>query len=170
MDSRQRSRLAGGLILVLLGVWFLLLQIVPGLQAWVNSSLGWPLIVIAAGLLLLLLGLLLGVPAIAIPACILAGIGGLLSWQNATGNWASWAYAWTLIPGFVGVGIILSGLLERRVGRSLQAGAWVILISLILFLIFGSFLGGQALIGPYWPVVLVVLGVLLLLRAFVRFR
>jgi hypothetical protein len=39
----------------------------------------------------------------------------------------------------------------------------MILISLALFLVFGSFLGGFALLGPYWPVLLIGLGVLLLL-------
>ena len=103
MDSQRRSSLVGGLVLVLLGALFLAVQWLPGLQLWFS----WPLIIIGIGVLLLIVGLLTGVPAMAIPACIVGGIGGLLYWQNATGNWESWAYAWTLIPGFVGVGMVL---------------------------------------------------------------
>jgi hypothetical protein len=106
----------------------------------------------------------------AVPACIVGGIGGLLYWQNATGNWESWAYAWTLIPGFVGVGIVLSGLLGGDTQQSVRGGAWLILISLVLFTIFGSFLGGLGLLGPYWPVLLIALGLLVLVRSFFRAR
>ena len=114
------------------------------------------------GAVLLLLAVLAGVPELAVPAAIVGGIGGLLWWQNTTDNWESWAYAWTLIPGFVGVGIILSGLLGRRMRESLIGGGWLILISLILFLVFGSFLGGMDLLGAYWLLLLIGLGVLLL--------
>jgi hypothetical protein len=111
MDRRRRSSLAAGLVLILLGAWFLVAQWVPGLQTWFS----WPLTIVGVGVLLLIIGLLTRVPAMAVPACIVGGIGGLLYWQNATGNWESWAYAWTLIPGFVGVGIVLSGLLGGEI-------------------------------------------------------
>ena len=40
-----------------------------------------------------------------VPASIVTGIGGLLYWQNATGRWESWSYAWALIVASVGVSI-----------------------------------------------------------------
>ena len=166
MDRRRRSSLAGGLVLILLGAWFLVAQWVPGLP----TTFSWPWIVIGVGGFLLLLGLLTGAPGLAVPACIVGGIGGLLYWQNATGNWESWAYAWTLIPGFVGVGILLSGLLGGEIRQSVQGGGWLILISLVLFAVFGSFLGGLDLLGPYWPVLLILLGLLLLARPLFRSR
>ena len=106
----------------------------------------------------------------AIPACIEGGIGGLLYWQNATGHWESWAYAWTLIPGFVGLGIMLTGLAQGRARRPLLGGAWLIVISALLFLIFASFLGGPNLLGPYWPVLLILAGLLSLGRNLLRSR
>ena len=166
MDSRRRSSLAGGLVLVLLGVWFLVAGWVPGLRVWFS----WPLMIVGVGVLLLIVGLLTGVPGLAVPACIVGGIGGLLYWQNATGNWDSWAYAWTLIPGFVGVGTVLSGLFGGDLRQSLRGGGWLILISLVLFTIFGSFLGGLRLLGPYWPVLLILLGLLALGRSLFRPR
>ena len=150
MDQRRRTQLGGGIVLVLVGAALLAVQIVPSLRAWYDSIVwegGWPLIVIGVGALLFLLGLILGAPGLAVPACIVGGIGGLLYWQNATGNWDSWAYAWTLIPGFVGVGALLAGLLEGKVRQALTGGGWLIFISAVLFLAFGSFLGGPAVLG-----------------------
>ena len=106
----------------------------------------------------------------AIPACIVGGIGGILYWQEITGNWESWAYAWTLIPGFVGVGIVLSGLLGGDFRQSARGGGWLIMISLVLFAVFGSFFGGLGLLGPYWPVLLILLGLLVLIRPLFRPR
>jgi hypothetical protein len=166
MDSQRRSSLAGGLVLILLGALFLAVQWVPGLQLWFS----WPLIIIGIGVLLLIVGLLTGVPAMAMPACIVGGIGGLLYWQNATGNWESWAYAWTLIPGFVGVGMVLSGLLGGDTRQTVRGGGWLILISLVLFAVFASFFGALGLVGSYWPVLLIVLGLLVLAQSLFRSR
>jgi len=129
--------------MILLGAWFLAGQLVPGLQAW----FAWPLTIVGVGVLLLIIGLLTGVPGLAVPACIVGGIGGLLYWQDATGNWESWAYAWALIPGFVGVGGVLAGLLGGEGRQAVRGGGTLILISLILFAIFGSFFGALGLWG-----------------------
>jgi hypothetical protein len=162
--------MGGGIVLVLLGAALLAFQFVPSLRAWYDSieASGWPLIVIGVGALLFLLGLILGAPAMSVPACIVGGIGGLLLWQNATGNWASWAYAWTLIPGFVGVGALLTGLLEGKLRQAFWAGVWMIFISAVMFLVFSSFLGGPALLGDYWPVLVIIAGVAMLVRTFFR--
>lgn len=168
MDHQRRSSLAAGLILVLIGVWFLVNQLVPGLQIWVNARVSWPLFVIGAGVLILVVGLLVGAADMAVPACIVGGIGGLLYWQNTTGDWQSWSYAWALIPGFVGVGTILAGLLKGQLGRGLREGIGAIFFSLILFAIFASFLGGKNILGPYWPVLLILLGIWILVRRLFR--
>jgi len=160
----RRSSLAVGLVLVLLGACFLAVQWVPGLWAWFS----WPLVVVGVGVLLLVIGLLTGAAGLAVPACIVGGIGGLLYWQNASGNWESWAYAWTLIPAFVGVGIVLSGLLGGEGRQSVGGGGWLILISLVLFTVFGSFFGALGLVGAYWPVLLIALGLLILVWSLFR--
>jgi hypothetical protein len=106
----------------------------------------------------------------AVPACIVGGIGGLLYYQNASGNWDSWAYAWALIPGFVGVGVILSGLLAGRGRQALIEGGGTVLVSLVLFAVFGSFLGGGDFPPLVWPILLIGAGVLLLLRTLLPSR
>lgn len=166
MTSSQRSALAGGIVLILLGILFLAGQLAPGLWSWVDAFT-WPLIVIGVGVGLLIIGVLANAPGMAVPACIVGGIGLLLWWQNRTGNWASWAYAWALIPGFVGVGTIITSIWEGK-WSGIRGGLWLILISALMFAVFGSFLGGLfggdlGFIGKWWPVALILLGVLSLI-------
>jgi hypothetical protein len=166
MGTRHRGDLVFGLVLILVGAVFLAMQFIPGLRGWFS----WPWIIIGAGLLLLFIGVISGVPGMAVPACIVGGIGGLLWWQKTTGNWASWSYAWALIPGFVGAGTILAALLSGRGWRAIGEGSTLIVISLVMFVIFGSFFGAFGGLGEYWPVLLILLGVLVLVRALFRPR
>jgi hypothetical protein len=166
----MRRNLVVGVVLVLIGGWFLAVQFVPGLDNLINIEWSWPLLMVAVGAFLLLFGLLVGAPGMAVPAVIVAGIGGILYYQNATGDWASWAYLWTLIPGFVGIGVILAGLLGGDFRGSLSEGGGLIIISLILFFIFASIMGGWNLLGDYWPVLLILLGLWLLIRQLFRSR
>jgi hypothetical protein len=169
MDESRRTNLVFGVILVLAGVIFLIFQLFPALQLFINWANAWPLIIVGVGAIFLLSAVLGRVPGLAVPASIIGGIGLLLYWQNLTDTWASWAYAWALIPGFVGVGVILAGILGGQVRKSLSGGLWLIVISLVMFCIFGSFLGGFGL-GDYWPVLLIGLGFLILLRPLFRTR
>lgn len=157
-----------GIILVVVGGFFLAAQWLPGFGAWVDAHISWerswPLIVIAVGLLQGLIGLATRTPALAIPTTIVTGIGTLLYWQNATGNWGSWAWVWTLVPGLVGLGILLAALLGERTSENLKAGVILLIISTLLAGIFGSFLGGPSFLGLWWPLVLVGLGLYVLAR------
>lgn len=168
VEQRRRSSIAFGAILVLLGIWLLIVQLVPGLPALFGLRATWPLIVIGIGVVLLLFAILAGAPGMAVPASIVGGIGALLYWQSATNNWESWAWAWTLIPGFVGIGVILTGLLGENRRSALVGGLWLLVISFVLFQVFATLLGGPNLLGNYWPVLVIVLGVVLLIRSLVR--
>lgn len=163
MDRKLVSAVAGALLLILAGILLLAIQFVPGWQAWTSGERSWPLTIVGVGLVLLVVGLATGTPGMAVPACTVGGIGGILYWQNATGHWESWAYVWTLIPGFAGIGAILSGLIQWR-REEVAGGAWMVFVSLLLYTIFASFLGGVSILGPYWPVLLIILGGVLLLR------
>ena len=83
MDTRRRSQLAGGVVLLLLGSALLAAQVFPAFRAWVDAHVNWaeswPLIVIGVGVLLFVFGLLVGAPGMAVPACVVGGIGGLLT-------------------------------------------------------------------------------------------
>jgi len=76
---------------------------------------------------------------------------------------------WTLIPGFVGVGSILAGLLGENTRRNLRSGLRLLVISAVMFLIFGSFLGGLDILGEFGlPIILIALGLYVLARGFMR--
>jgi hypothetical protein len=158
--------MAGGVLLILLGLAFLAGQLLPGMWSWINDF-SWPLIVVGVGIFLLIIGILANAPGMAVPACIVGGIGLLLFWQNRTGNWGSWAYAWALIPGFAGVGTVLMGAWEGK-WSTVRDGLWLMLISAIMFVIFGALLGGLfgsgwGLLSKWWPVALILMGVLSLI-------
>lgn len=167
MHQRRNSNLAAGLVLILLGIWFLVARLFPELQVWQIERFSWPLIVIGVGAVMFIVGLLSGSPNMAEPAFVIAGIGGLLYWQNSTGNWDSWSYAWALIPGFSGLGSIVHGLLGGNMRRRVTRGVRSLVVSGILFMIFGSFFGGLDLLGPYWPVLVIGVGVYMLVKALI---
>jgi hypothetical protein len=161
MKSSNRSAIALGLLLVLLGVFLVLLQVYAPLRDLMQLHFTWPWIVIGVGIFLLILGLLVRAPEMAVPACIVGGIGGILYYQNTTQDWGSWAYMWALIPGFAGVGMLITRLLGGNAGDDAVGS---ILTSGVLFVIFASFFGGLQWVGPYWPVLLIALGIYILLR------
>ncbi len=168
MNQMDRSRIAMASVLILIGVWFLLVQFVPALAVFTINARTWPLIVVGVGASIALVGLATWTPGLMVPACIVGGIGGLLYYQNLTGDWKSWAYAWALIPGFVGVGVFFSSLLSGRLREAIAGGGWLVFISAVMFLIFAAFLGGPNLLGVYWPVLLILFGVIVLLQSLFR--
>jgi hypothetical protein len=153
-----------GTILILLGVFFLVTRFVPA----VLGTLSWPFVIIGVGVIFMILALATWTPGLAVPACIIGGIGCILYWQNSTGLWWTWSYTWALIPGFVGVGVGISELLEGRPLKALVEGGWPIVISLLLFYLFGSFFGGVPWLGPWWAVILIAIGVLVILQPLIR--
>jgi hypothetical protein len=168
---QNRSTLFLGILLILVGAWLVLSNQVPALRTWLDNNFAWPMWTIGAGLLIFLIGLLTGAPGMSVPAAIVAGIGGILFYQNATNNFASWSYMWTLIPGFVGIGLILAGLLGEYTRHNLSRGLNLIVISAVMFLIFGALFGGLGILGPNGPAILLIaLGLYILLRGFLRNR
>ncbi|MBX3048196.1 MAG: hypothetical protein KIT46_05730 [Anaerolineales bacterium] len=163
MDQERRGNLFIGILLILVGGWFLAGQFFPEVAQLINVQFSWPWWIIGAGAAFLLFSVLGRTPALAVPASIIAGIGGILLYQNNTGDWASWAYAWALIPGFAGVGSMLMNFLQGRFGAGLREGLSAVLFSLLIFAVFGSFMGGPRILGQFWPVLLIIGGFWLLL-------
>jgi hypothetical protein len=173
MDTQKRKTIAGGLVLILLGIFYLLIQfnVFPGFVF--DAGEHWPFFIIGVGVVLFLVGLVTLTPDMMVPACVVGGIGALLLWQNTYNVWESWAYAWTLIPGFSAVGMFLAFLLGGRDRYPLSATIDTLLTSLILFGIFGAAFGafrGMGEVEKYWPLLLILAGVLILVRGFIRRR
>lgn len=174
-STGSNSGLALGLVLVVVGIFFLIMRLFD-----IDlSSYGWPLYVIIPGLTLLIVGFLrLGTGAL-VPGGIVTVTGLILAAQNATGDWASWAYAWTLVvPGGAGLGLFLQGLRvhdskQVRLGRNLMF--WSALMFMIGFVIFESIfnISGQdfgIVSRAALPVLLIIIGVTLLARSVRRGR
>ncbi len=170
MSSERRSDLVIGIILLLIGGWFLAAQfnLVPSLNEFINIQYEWPLIIVGVGVLLFVLGLLSRNPGLSVPACIVGGIGGILYYTNSTGDWGAWSYLWSLIPGFVGVGIILSTLLGGGDKSGYREGLRLILISAILFIVFFLLLSGQGDLIKYWPILIIIAGIWIIIQTIFR--
>ena len=166
---QNRTNLVLGILLILIGGWLVATRQIPALQDWIDNNFAWPMWTIGAGLLVLLIGLITGAPGMAVPASIIAGIGGILYYQNTTDDFGSWSYMWTLIPGFVGVGTILAGLLGENTRANLARGANLLVTSAVLFLVFATFFGGLNILGEYGAaIILILLGLYVLARGFAR--
>lgn len=169
------SSLAVGIVLVVVGIFFLIMRLLN-----VDlSSYGWPLYVIIPGVTLLVVGFVTFGTGALVPGGIITMIGLILAYQTATNDWASWAFAWTLVaPGGVGLGVFLQGLRVRdwkqvRVGRNLMF--WALLLFMIGFTVFESIFNisnvDYGIVGrAALPVLLIVIGVTLLVRSVQRGR
>jgi hypothetical protein len=171
-DARRHEALAPalvGTILILVGALFLgaqLLDIDVG-------EVGWPFFVIIPGVVSLALGFVLrGAAGLIIGGSVVTMVGLVLLYQNTTGHWESWAYAWALVgPGGSGIGSVLAGTRERSPGL-VRAGLWQIVVGLTLLaaglFFFEGLIGisGEPLSLPNWllPAVVIAAGVVLLLR------
>jgi bacteriorhodopsin len=103
-----------------------------------------------------------------IPGTIISGIAGILMWQNATGRWFSWAYVWTLIPGFVGLALFVFSLVSPREGANKDvrlASRWLMGISLALFLVFTTFLSPMRWFWAVLALALIGTGGYLIIRS-----
>jgi len=156
-NTRGRSQLALGVILILLGAWFLADKSVPAFHSLFNQYTEFPLNMVVIGAGIFIVGLVLGQPGMSVPAAIVAGIGGIFYYQEMMEDYDSWSYMWALIPGFVGFGSVLAGLLGERTARNLKHGLNLMVISAVLFLVFSSFFGGWTLLGNYGPAILLIL-------------
>jgi len=160
--GRRQSMVLGGLF-VLIGAVLLAGQFVR-----VDiGHYGWPFFVIAPGILILFVALTARgavSEGLAILGSIVTVSGLILLVQDATDHYESWAYAWALVvPGAIGLGMILYGLTARRPGN-VRSGTRVVAVALVLFLVGAAFFEGVVGISGYQfdHTVGVVLGVLII--------
>lgn len=161
----KKTSLFVGIILVLLGALLAAMQLYPSL----NDYIQWPMILIGLGVLFLVGMALEGNGDLAIPGLVNAGLGGIFLYQMMTNDWESWSYVWTLVPGFVGLGILLANLVNRE--RVDRAG---------IILVVSSGLGFAAFYAAYhyenislemlWPLALILVGIIVVVQALSRGR
>jgi hypothetical protein len=169
---KRKGSVTFGVLLILAGALFLAVELVPDFNEWYRQFADWPFWVIGPGMVFLFAAVISGVSALAIPGAIISGIGGILYYQQLSGDWQSWAYLWTLISGFVGIGVFLMHLLEGRVKKGFKEGGNLVISSAVMFLLFGSFMrsvfGEEPFFGDYWPVLIIVWGAWLLVKPLLR--
>ncbi len=164
MTRKRRSELALGLVLMLAGGWMLLTNFAPDVKVAFGPWLQWPLSMVLIGAGLVLLGLVTDDYDLFVPACIVATIGAIFYWQEQAANYASWSFAWTLIIVAIGVGVTLKGVFKVE-RDTILSGLNTVLVGAVFFAIFGTLIGNLNLLGPYWPLLLIGLGFILLLQA-----
>ncbi len=130
-SGTSRGALLLGPLLVILGAGALVVR-VSGME------IGWPAWVILPAVALLIAAFAVPEPGgsgLAVAGGIVATVGAVLAVQEATGTYASWAYAWALVaPGGVGAGLLLYGLLTRR-GDITRGGLASLVTGVVLFLV-----------------------------------
>lgn len=161
-----------GAILVTVGLILLVAQ----LADFALGDLGWPLWIVAVGAVLLVLGLtVVGERGLVVAGSIVTTVGLILLYQDSTGHWESWAYAWTLFPAAGGLGVALWGIRSGS-GSEFRAGTWAMLGGLgffaVAFLFFEGIIGlsGDRLPIADWvlPVVVIGIGVVILARGLMQ--
>lgn len=165
--------LAVGAILVIIGGILLAGQVLD----FGIGDLGWPLIVIAVGAALLLIGLFVtNESGMVVGGAVVTTVGLVLLYQSETGHWESWAYAWALVgPAASGLGLAIWGIRSGN-GRDVRNGTWGLLGGLAFFavgyLFFEGVIGisGQRLPLPEWvlPAVVIGIGVVILVRGMLQ--
>ena len=153
-----------------------LILLVAQLADFSLGHLGWPFWIVAVGVVLLVLGLtVLSQSGLVVAGTIVTAVGLILLYQDATGHWESWAYAWTLIPAASGLGLALWGIRKGSFSE-IRAGTWGLLGGLaffaVAFLFFEGIIGlsGDRLPIADWvlPVVVIGIGVVILARGLMQ--
>lgn len=160
----QRKPITAATILIGVGVLFLIINFFG-----IDFGRVWPLIFLVIGAAFYIPIVLLpearaALAGLFIPGTILIGLGLIFFYNTLSGDWDSWAYMWTLIPAFVGIGLILAARAGGWVNTIVTTGLWLALGSGALFSLIAMFAGSQAF-GAIGPLVLIAVGVLFLIRA-----
>lgn len=153
--SNKRVLIAAGLIAL-------------GVMSLMNMGALWPIFVMGPGLFMLIpamIGSRTWAAAFSIPGMFLTGLGALFFVQAWTGYWNSWAYAWTLLPAFVGAGFALMGV-RLNEQTLVKVGDWFVYGSLIAFagfaILFEVIIGISGGIGSLGALLLIGLGFMML--------
>lgn len=165
MNDSNRGGLITGVTLLALGAILIVLNLIPGIK--INQF--WPLIFIAAGIGFFLPvwiwpGSRHGLAGLYIPGSILLVLGLLFLYNALSHDWASWAFAWMLIPASVGFGIFLGAWIGEWGKAPKATGLWIGVISLAFFSLFAA-LFGTLFMKSLGAIFLIGAGVLFILFA-----
>lgn len=170
-----------GLLLIVVGVFFLAAQLLGTFFRINIGSLAWPFFIIIPGVAFFLISFTMEINngrGTAIFGSILATTGLLLLFQNITDLWATWAYAWALVaPTSIGLADILYGALRGRSDwvrngfNTAAVGIGIFLVGAFFFEFIIGLSGFPFRLGAaFWPLLLIGLGLFLLVKNLVGSR
>ena len=176
-SQERRTPLVVGLVLVTIGAiaWAMTVADMDPSQ-WLGGS-GWTLFIFIPGLVLLVGGLLArDEPALGltIAGSIVMTVAAMLFAMDQTGHYEAWAYAWTLIPGAAGLGVVVHAVRTGDRAR-LRIGTRLLAISLGMLIIGAWFFETifqtdqpPFALGDNWPIALIALGGVLFVAGLLR--
>ncbi len=161
-----------GVILIGLGLLFLALNLLSVVLRRDLLGLLWPAIFYAGALVFYIPALInpqnrRELSGLFIPGTILLALGLIFTYNVLSGDWGSWAYAWTLIPAGVGLGLALGSVFGGWGSGATTTGLVMAAISAGAFALFASVFGGL-LFKLFGPALIILIGLLLLVRAVIR--
>jgi hypothetical protein len=178
--DRPAPHLILGIALLVVGGAALLLRQLDYVLPAAIVDAGWPFFVIVPGVVLFASSLLVPVPkgvGLAIGGAVVTTVGTVLLYQETTGNWESWSYAWALVgPAATGFGLLLYGLITRT-SEFVSKGLRLIGIGVSLFVVGywyfeAIFSTGEPPLDvwAWWPIVMVGVGLAVVVAALLRGR
>lgn len=175
---RMRSK-PPGCIQIVVGSAIVLLGLLLLLGSLFDLNLGalWPLFVALPGLIILIAGLASadggGGTAATVIGSQLSALGVLLLFQNLTGLWQTWSYAWALVwPTSIGAGLVARGSLSGN-HRMTRSGINTATVGFVIFILGFAFFEGilnisgssLGVLGDLaLPAVLIGIGLVVILR------
>jgi hypothetical protein len=174
--GRRSGAPAIGIVMVVAGIAVIALRQIGVDIADVIQRAGWPFFIIIPGMVLLAMAFLPAPPrglGFAIAGSIVTTVGLILLYQQSSGHWESWAYTWALIPGTIGLAMAVYGLASRHselVRNGLRlSGVAAVLFGVGFWFFETIFETGRVPIdlGTWWPAVLIGVGLLVIVSAFV---
>lgn len=160
MDSKPGDERIGPIIMIVIGIVALIAMLT-------ESEVAGLLILPALGLIFLIWGFLSRRFGLVVPGCILTGLGVPLFFGRQTfgldGEDLGGLIILGLGLGFVAMTLIAPMMREKRLLWPLIPGAILALMG-VLLMIGGEALNVLATVGRFWPVILLVIGVYLLLK------
>ena len=168
MNESNRGTMVTGILFLILGAFFLVINLIPGMDA----SKTWPMILIVLGIGFFLPALIWpksrsGLSSLFIPGSILVVLGILFMFNTLTGIWNIWAIAWLFIPASVGIGLISSAWIGHWDRSVLTVGLWLSIISITLFALLACFFSDPT-IKTVGAGLLIVIGLIFFIRSLIK--
>lgn len=170
MNKSNRALIIVALYLIMMGVFFTALMLVPG----VSLDSAWPTIFIVLGITLCLPpfiwpSLRAGLAALIVPGTMVVVLGLLFQYTVLADDWTAWLYAWLLVPASFGLGLMIASKAGGWSKGVTYFGLGVFILFAVAFGLFATLLGTITM-KVLGVVLLILSGIFLLAAAISRAR